>query len=395
MKISEGPALIETLPAPLQHALNSALGEERALIAMRCRDRKAFAASSTRVFVLTEPMITGTGPIDVQILALSDIRNVEAQPRPVGGRLRWETDVPGAPTFIEYATYEGARFELAALRLRDLLGESRPAADGAAPMSENASPNALICPKDRLPIPEGGCWCPRCGLQVSDPCWECGKPLPEGANHCAFCGTPNTEPAILICGACQGTVARGMAYCPGCGTLARPACRTCDRPMRWDWKRCPVCSGEPLHPGVAREEVDLPERPMVTVSLGDSLHPAEADPEKVNNLGVKAYEADDLDTAIRHFREAVELAPRETRFWLNLAVALGELGKDAEALQAYQKLLDLDPRHVQAHLNLGYLHNEQERANEAREAWERVIQIAPNSEEARDARENLDNMDQV
>lgn len=134
---------------------------------------------------------------------------------------------------------------------------------------------------------------------------------------------------------------------------------------------------------------------MVTVSLGDSLHPAEADPEKVNNLGVKAYEADDLDTAIRHFREAVELAPRETRFWLNLAVALGELGKDAEALQAYQKLLDLDPRHVQAHLNLGYLHNEQERANEAREAWERVIQIAPNSEEARDARENLDNMDQV
>jgi tetratricopeptide (TPR) repeat protein len=395
LKISEGPALIETLPAPLQHALNSALGEERALITMRCRDRKAFAATATRLFVLTEPLITGAGPVDVQTLALSDVRNVEAQPRPVGGRLRWETDVAGAPAFVEYATYEGARFEVAAFRLRELLGESRPASDGANPMAETASSNALTCPKCRLPVPEGGCWCSRCGLQLADPCWDCGKPLPEGANHCAFCGTPNTEPAVLICGACQATVARGMAYCPGCGTLARPACRTCDRPMRWDWKRCPVCSGEPLHPGVAREEVDLPQRPMAAVSVAESLHPEEADPEKINQLGVKAYEAEDLETAIRRFREATDLAPRETRFWLNLAVALGELGKEAEALQAYRTLLDLDPRHVQGHLNLGFLYNEQERTSEARDAWERVIQIAPNSEEAREARENLDHMDQV
>src|SRR6185436_573773 len=117
---------------------NSAAGEERLLISMRCRDRKAFAATATRVFVLTEPMISGTGPIDIQTLSLGDIRDVEAQPRPVGGRLRWETDVPGAPTFVEYATYEGARFEVAALRLRDMLGESRPTNDGASGMSETA-----------------------------------------------------------------------------------------------------------------------------------------------------------------------------------------------------------------------------------------------------------------
>jgi hypothetical protein len=44
---------------------------------------------------------------------------------------------------------------------------------------------------------------------------------------------------------------------------------------------------------------------------------------------------------------------------------------------------------------MGYLYNQQERQNEARELWEKVIALAPDSEEAREARDNLKDLEDV
>ena len=243
-----GPSLVETLPAELQAALNEALEPgEPLLVALRCGTRQVFAATTRRLFVLTEPLVTGVGPVAVRMAPLESVSNLRAEARPVGGRLRWDTDYPDAPTAVEYPTYEGARFELAALRLRGVLENDADSPRGSG-VGEDMSEGAMgssSCPKCDAEVPAGGCWCPSCGLQVADPCGECGRVLPEGGRFCTYCGTAATEPAIVTCGSCTASVGPGHGFCTACGEQARPLCSECDRPLRRGWQFCPRCGGAP------------------------------------------------------------------------------------------------------------------------------------------------------
>ena len=67
----------------------------------------------------------------------------------------------------------------------------------------------------------------------------------------------------------------------------------------------------------------------------------------------------------------------------------------AEAFAEYQRTLELDPANLRALVDIGYLYSEQEQYEEARDYWERAIRIAPDSSEAAEARENLQNLEQL
>lgn len=401
--ISEGPTLIEALPGGLQGALDGALepGEEL-VIAVRGNMREAFAATRDRLLVLKEPMISGTAPIEVGQAPLASISNVRAEPRPVGGRLMWDCAEPGAPGFIEYPTYDASKYALVAKRLQEMIGQPRnPKTQGAVPEAPPVIPAAAAaaartCPKCRTGLPAEGCWCPSCGLQVSDPCWECGWPLGEGANFCTRCGTPNTEPAVVQCPGCKAVVNRGQGYCPACGTQARTICAECDSPMRQDWARCPRCGGEPAW----GEEGEGPEpapraAPAPVVGAAVEARPTGGRAEAANSAAVQAYEAGNYSEAARLFRQAVEVEPENAGYWVNLGVAYGELGDDLQAFTAYRRAVELNPDEIQAYLNMGYLYLERERNAEAREMWEMVIRVAPDSDEAEEARQNLKNVEDV
>src|SRR5205085_8638953 len=90
--ISEGPALIEALSQPLQDALNGALHPgETLLVAVRGNAREALAATAERLIVLKEPAITGSGPAELREAPIATVSRVRAEPKPVGGRLSWQT----------------------------------------------------------------------------------------------------------------------------------------------------------------------------------------------------------------------------------------------------------------------------------------------------------------
>jgi superkiller protein 3 len=114
-----------------------------------------------------------------------------------------------------------------------------------------------------------------------------------------------------------------------------------------------------------------------------------------NEQGKRAYEADDLDTAITEFQQALALDPANADYQTNLAVAFDEREMDDEAFAAYQRALELNPRQVTALLNIGYLYSEQEQFEEARQVWEQVVRVDPASEEAQEARDNLRNLDEL
>jgi RNA polymerase subunit RPABC4/transcription elongation factor Spt4 len=398
--ISEGPALIEALPGGLQNALNGALlaGEEL-LIAVRGNIREAFAATDGRLLVLKEPAISGTGPVEVREAPLASISNVRASPRPVGGRLTWESSAPGAPTSIEYPTYDGSKYGLVAQRLQQMIGQNKTSPTSAPATGPAGIPVAASrpCPKCQTSMPMGGCWCPNCGLQVSDPCWECGKPLAEDANFCAYCGTPNSEPAVIQCPQCKAVVGQGQGYCSACGGQARPVCQSCEQPMRRDWTYCPACGGEPAgaDAGATASVVSARvEQPLDSgLELRGVTRAREAD--QFNTAGIQAYEREEYGEAVRLFRDATAAAPNNASYWTNLGVAYGESGDETQAFTAYRRAVELNPRELQAYLNMGYLYNERERTSEAREMWEKVVQISPDSDEAKEARDNLRSLGSV
>jgi superkiller protein 3 len=139
-------------------------------------------------------------------------------------------------------------------------------------------------------------------------------------------------------------------------------------------------------------------RPLASASA--SASPARAtvtnpEAESFNEQGKRAYEADELETAIAAFRQALALDPTNADYQTNLAVALDEQEMDEEAFAAYTRALELNPRQVTALLNIGYLYSEQERFEEARQVWEQVIRVDPASEEAQEARDNLRNLDEL
>jgi Flp pilus assembly protein TadD len=161
--------------------------------------------------------------------------------------------------------------------------------------------------------------------------------------------------------------------------------------MRRDWTYCPACGGEPA----GADAVGGGELPSATAAqpldsgleLRGVSRAKEAD--QLNTAGIKAYEREEYGEAVRLFREATAAAPTNASYWTNLGVAYGESGDDTQAFTAYRRAVELNPRELPAYLNMGYLYNERERTPEAREMWEKVVQLAPDSEEAKEARDNL------
>ncbi len=74
------------------------------------------------------------------------------------------------------------------------------------------------------------------------------------------------------------------------------------------------------------------------------------------NLGRLQHAAGRLPAAEAHYRAALELEPSDGVAAFNLAVALDDMGRNADALSAYHQALAADPRLADAHYNLARLH---------------------------------------
>jgi tetratricopeptide (TPR) repeat protein len=70
------------------------------------------------------------------------------------------------------------------------------------------------------------------------------------------------------------------------------------------------------------------------------------------NLGVALYDKDDLDGAIREYREALRIQPDYADAHVNLGVALYDKGDLDGAIREYREALRIQPDNAYAHLNL-------------------------------------------
>lgn len=134
--------------------------------------------------------------------------------------------------------------------------------------------------------------------------------------------------------------------------------------------------------GAIERRLDGPE-----ASLGSLLHARKLDPKFPGvsyNLGVAMVMLERKAEAVKYFREAVELAPRNYRMVFNLGRALLDTGSVDEAAVRFTEVVKLKPDFAAAYGLLGLARETQGRRAAAAAAFRAALAIDPSDAQARE-----------
>jgi aspartyl/asparaginyl beta-hydroxylase (cupin superfamily) len=98
-----------------------------------------------------------------------------------------------------------------------------------------------------------------------------------------------------------------------------------------------------------------------------------ADPLQLNELGLDALEAGDVERAIGHLTAAAAGNPTEPTLWINLAKARRTAGDDAGEQAALEQVLAIDQLHLMARIRLAELHERRGELGAASDHWVMVL----------------------
>lgn len=108
-------------------------------------------------------------------------------------------------------------------------------------------------------------------------------------------------------------------------------------------------------------------------------------------LGNMYFDAERFGDAIKWYEAALAVNPKDANVSTDLGVSYYYLNQPDKALQQFEHSLTLDPTHTKTLLNRGIVRAFGKKdLDGAAASWRRVIELAPNSEEARAARQALD-----
>jgi hypothetical protein len=107
------------------------------------------------------------------------------------------------------------------------------------------------------------------------------------------------------------------------------------------------------------------------VELSNTTNQAAAPPDKGR-----------LDKAISHYREALQINPKDAMAHCNLGAALHEQGQLDEAIAEHRKAIRLKPDYPEAHYNLGNALRDKGRLDEAIAEYRETLRINPTDAEA-------------
>jgi Tfp pilus assembly protein PilF/transglutaminase-like putative cysteine protease len=124
----------------------------------------------------------------------------------------------------------------------------------------------------------------------------------------------------------------------------------------------------PKFPAFLRDLRELPE------SSSQDANRVEADARMALSIG-------DQSTALSGLKRTVELDPKFTRAWLELAIAYMTSGKSDFALDALRKAIDSDPKQLVARKFYAFLLTGLRRPDAAIDAWREAAKIAPDDPE--------------
>jgi cytochrome c-type biogenesis protein CcmH/NrfG len=145
-----------------------------------------------------------------------------------------------------------------------------------------------------------------------------------------------------------------------------------------------------------------PGMPQAMPPAGDPGHVARIaslqavvarDPKNVQawvQLGNDYFDTRQPQKAVEAYGRALELKPDDPDVMTDQGVMYRDLGQFEKAVQNFEQANRIDPKHVQSLFNLGVVHaHDLGQPKKAEEAWRKVIELAPQSPQAIQARQAL------
>ena len=135
--------------------------------------------------------------------------------------------------------------------------------------------------------------------------------------------------------------------------------------------------------------------PLDTARAADLERRAKAQPADVAvrvELANVYYDARRFDLAIPWYEAALAIDAKNVSASTDLAICYYYTNEIDRALAQIDRSLAVDPRHVKSLLNQGIIRYGKEDLKGAAESWEKVMSIAPESDEARMARQGLEGL---
>ncbi len=103
------------------------------------------------------------------------------------------------------------------------------------------------------------------------------------------------------------------------------------------------------------------------------------------------FDAERFQDAAEWYEAALTINPRDVNASTDLGIAYYYMNQPDKALAQFDRSLAIDPNHGKTLLNVGIVRAfAKQDLNGASEVWEKVLKVAPDSEEARAARQALD-----
>jgi tetratricopeptide (TPR) repeat protein/glycosyltransferase involved in cell wall biosynthesis len=98
--------------------------------------------------------------------------------------------------------------------------------------------------------------------------------------------------------------------------------------------------------------------------------------------GIMAQQMGQVEPAIAHYREGIQLNPAEPKLYNNLGAALKAIGQYAEAEAAYRAALERKAQYPEVYLNLGNLARQQNQFDRAITFYQQALEQQPNYADA-------------
>lgn len=108
-------------------------------------------------------------------------------------------------------------------------------------------------------------------------------------------------------------------------------------------------------------------------------------------LGNLYFDAGRFQEAAQWYEAALKITPKDVNVSTDLGISYYYMNDPDRALAQFDRSLQIDPAHAKTMLNVGIVRAfGKQDLKGAAEAWQKVITMAPNSEEARAAKQALD-----
>jgi cytochrome c-type biogenesis protein CcmH/NrfG len=261
---------------------------------------------------------------------------------------------------------------------------------------------------------------------MSERCKSCNQQMPEKARFCPHCGASVSEQTV-ICKNCKTENPAQAKYCKNCGsslskksklteqTKTKP---TQDKPFYLNryfiimaiafvamivatyynfslinsGKRNVPVQNVPQNQGGTGIITPSPT-PVDPSMIEETANQLKQDPNNMQlnvQMGNMLFDSQKYEDAIPYYNKALELEPGNPDVIVDVGVCYFNLDDFARAKELFQQALTKSPNHINALYNLGVVSVRLKEMDVLMDAWSKLVEIAPESPQAAQASQILD-----